>query len=74
MISVAETFNNNSQILYANTGTAQTLSTFLVLFAVFFLYRIGLILLTSLSKVLSSSLDLVPGSPTKLFVGSMPVL
>jgi hypothetical protein len=68
MTSVAEAF------LHANTGTAQTISTLLVLFALNLLYRIRLILVNSLTEVLGSSLDLGPGYLTTVFVASMPVV
>jgi len=74
MTSVTEAFYNFLQILHANTGTAQTISTLLVLFGVILLYRIRLILLTSLAEVLGSSLDLGPGYLTTVIVGSMPVV
>jgi hypothetical protein len=64
MTSVAEAFHSFPQILHANTGTAQTISTLLVLFAVILLYRIRLILLNSLAEVLGSSLDLGPSNLT----------
>jgi hypothetical protein len=73
MTSVTEAFHSFPQILHVNIGTAQTISTLLVLFAVVLVYRIRLILLT-LEEVLSSSLDLEPGYLTTVFVGSMPVV
>jgi hypothetical protein len=74
MTSVTEAFHSFPQILHVNIGTAQTVSTLLVLFAVILLYRIRLILLTSLAEVLGSSLDLGPGYLTIVFVGPMPVV
>ena len=74
MTSVAEAFHSFPQILHANAGKAQTISTLLVLFAVILLYRIKLILLTSLAEVLGSSLDLGPAYQTIVFVGSMPAV
>jgi hypothetical protein len=71
MTSVTEAFHSFLQILHANTGTAETISPLLVLFAVILLYRIRLILLTSLAEVLGSTLDLGPGYLTTVFVGSM---
>ena len=73
MIGVNEAFHSFPQILHAITGIVQTISTLLVLFAVI-LYRIRLILLTSLAEVLGSSLDLGPGYLTTVSVGSMPVV
>ena len=74
MTGVAEAFHSFPQILHAKTGKAQTISTLLVLFDAILLYRIKLILLTSLAEVLGSSLDLGPGYMATVFVGSMPAV
>ena len=74
MTSITEVFHSFPQILHVNTGKAQNISTLLVLFAVILLYRIKLILLTSLAEVLGSSLDLGPGYLRRVFVCSMPAV